>query len=183
VKSHPPPGVVQTQQRHSGVSLFNLYVHADAIRNNGASFFNFYVNAVRGEGRSEWEGRSELSPATEPELSLIAEGLIAEAEPAISMYPGKGKQTTGNVLLVASTPYYIYVKEEFKAEIIAKIDEIRGVPHLPSSNKHALLSKNFTMITPQFVQVLQDAFVDSVIIVGYGQKTPLISLKSMLDWH
>jgi hypothetical protein len=38
----------------------------------------------------------------------------------------------------------IYVKEEFKAEIIAKIDEIRGVPHLPSSNKHALLSKNIT---------------------------------------
>jgi hypothetical protein len=65
--------------------------------------------------------------------------------------------------------YYIYVKEEFKAEIIAKIDEIRGVPHLPSSNKHALLSKNITMVTPQFVQVLQYAFVDSVTkLRSYG---------------
>ena len=81
----------------------------------------------------------------------------------------KRQTDTGNVLLVASTPYYIYVKEEFKAEIIAKIDEIRGVPHLPSSNKHALLSKNITMVTPQFVQVLQYAFVDSVTkLRSYG---------------
>jgi hypothetical protein len=29
------------------------------------------------------------------------------------------------------------------------------------------------MITPQFVQVLQDSFVDSVTIVGYGQKAPI----------
>ena len=183
MKSHPPPrgcpNSTTPQQRLSFQSLRPRRRYPQ----QWCLFFNFYVNAARGEGRSEWEGRSELSTAAEPEFSLIAESLIAEAEPTISMYPGKGKQTTGNVLLVASTPYYIYVKEEFKAEIIAKIDEIRGVPHLPSSNKHALLSKNITMVTPQFVQVLQDAFVDSVIIVGYGQKTPLISLKSMLDWH
>jgi hypothetical protein len=85
-------------------------------------------------------------------IKIISAILGELTQVTISTYPGKGKQTTGNVLLVASTPYYIYVKEEFKAEIIAKIDEIRGVPHLPSSNKHALLSKNITMITPQFVQ-------------------------------
>ena len=106
-------------------------------------------------------------------VEIISAILGELTQVTISTYPGKGKQTAGNVLLVASTPYYIYVKEEFKAEIIAKIDEIRGVPHLPSSNKHALLSKIITMVTPQFVQVLQDAFVDSVTIVGYGQKAPI----------
>ena len=102
-------------------------------------------------------------------IKIISAILGELTQVTISTYPGKGKQTTGTVLLVASTPYYIYVKEEFKAEIIAKIDEIRGVPHLPSSNKHALLSKNITMVTPQFVQVLQYAFVDSVTkLRSYG---------------
>jgi hypothetical protein len=114
-------------------------------------------------------------------VEIISAILGELTQVTISTYPGKGKQRTGNVLLVASTPYYIYVKEEFKSEIIAKIDEIRGVPHLPSSNEHALLSKNITMVTPQFVQVLQDAFVDSVTIVGYGQKAPIAYGRKLMQ--
>jgi hypothetical protein len=114
-------------------------------------------------------------------VEIISAILGELTQVTISMYPRKGKQRTGNVLLVASALYYIYDKEEFKAEIIAKIDEIRGVPHLPSSNKHALLSKNITMVTPQFVQVLQDACVDSVTIVGYGQKAPIAQGQKLMQ--
>lgn len=66
-----------------------------------------------------------------------------------------------------------FVHENFKEDIIAKINKIRGVPHPHSANKHALLRKNITMVTPQFVQVLRDVLVDSVTIVGFAQKAPV----------
>ena len=84
-----------------------------------------------------------------------------------------GKQTTGNMLLVATKPYYMYVKEESKEDIIAVLDDIRKVPHPPATNKHALLKKTITMVASQFEKVLKDALVDSVTIVGYSQKAPL----------
>ena len=67
----------------------------------------------------------------------------------------------------------MYVNKEFKSEIIAKIDEIRRSSHGPSINKHALLYKNIIILAPQFVKLLQDAGVDTVTIVGYGQKATL----------
>jgi hypothetical protein len=87
-------------------------------------------------------GRIDILSAILGELSQVT----------ILTYPGRSKQTTGNVLLVASSPYYIYVNKEFKSEIIAKIDEIRRLPHRPSPNKHALLYKNITMVTSQCVK-------------------------------
>ncbi len=104
----------------------------------------------------------------------ILSAILGElSQVTISTYPGRSKQKTGHMLLVASSPYYIYVNEEFKAEIIAKIDEIRRSSHCPALNKHALLYKNITMVTPQFVKLLQDAGVDTVTIVGYGQKAKI----------
>jgi hypothetical protein len=99
----------------------------------------------------------------------------------ISSQPGRSKQKTGHMLLVASSPYYIYVNEEFKPEIIAEIDQIRRIPHRPSLNKHALLYKNITMETPQFVKLLRDAGVDTVTIVGYGQKATLAWGRNLMQ--
>ena len=106
-------------------------------------------------------------------VDIISAILGKLTQVTISNFPGKGKQTTNTMLLVASSCYYIFVHENFKEDIIAKINKIRGVPHPHSANKHALLRKNITMVTPQFVQVLQDVLVDSVTIVGFAQKAPV----------
>jgi hypothetical protein len=53
--------------------------------------------------------------------------------------------------------------------------------HLPALNKHALLYKNITMETPQFVKLLRDAGVDTVTIVGYGQKATLTWGRNLMQ--
>jgi len=112
----------------------------------------------------------------------ILSAILGElSQVTISTYPGRSKQKTGHMLLVASSPYYIYVNEEFKSEIIAKIDQIRRSSHRPALNKHALLYKNITMENPQFVKLLQDAGVDTVTIVGYGQKATLTWGRNLMQ--
>jgi hypothetical protein len=116
-------------------------------------------------------GKVDILSAIPGELSQVT----------ISTYPGRSKQKTGHMLLVASSPYYIYVNEDFKSEIIAKIEQIRRSSHRPAQNKHALLYKNITMETPQFVKLLGDAGVDIVTIVGYGQKATLTWGRNLMQ--
>jgi hypothetical protein len=92
---------------------------------------------------------------------------------SIASYIGREKPPTTNSLLVTVHPFYIFVNEDFKRNIIQELNKIRGITHKPATNEHVLLFKSITMASPQFVRVLQRVGVKSVTVIGYAQKAPV----------
>ena len=91
----------------------------------------------------------------------------------IPSYSGRVKPSTANTLLVTIYPFYIFVDEDFKHNIIQELNKIRRITHKPATKDNVLLFKSITMASPQFVRVLQRVGVMSVTVIGYGQKGPV----------
>ena len=91
----------------------------------------------------------------------------------IPSYSGRVKPPTANTLLVTIYPFYIFVNEDFKSNIIRELNKIRRITHKPATKDNVLLFKSITMASPQFVRVIQRVGVTSVTVFGYGQKAPV----------
>ena len=87
---------------------------------------------------------------------------------------GGAKKPGGNLtLLVAKTPYHVFVDKKFKEKIVRILGKKRGVDYKPATNENALLYKDITMASTDFIDLLQKSGVSDVTIVGYGQKASI----------
>ncbi len=72
--------------------------------------------------------------------------------------------------MVARTPYYVFVDKDFKEILLQYLNDKRGVMFEAATNENALLFKDITMASTDFIDMLQKVGVDHVTIMGYGQK-------------
>lgn len=77
-----------------------------------------------------------------------------------------------DLLCVAVTPFYIYVKKEFKSSIIAALSRHRGHPSIESSTnvQWTLLQKPMTLEQSEFVHILRVVGVTSVVVRQFGMR-------------
>ena len=69
-------------------------------------------------------------------------------------------------------PYYIYVAEYYKNNIIEYLRKpyIRGVSHPPATNKSLLLFKSITMNSKDFYEMLETVGIETVTLIGFGSR-------------
>ena len=96
-------------------------------------------------------------------------GELIQVTVSSAVWGGRSNNTT-RTLMVARTPYYVYIDKSFKEPILQALNHRRGVIFKPATNENALLFKDITMASTDFLDMLHHVGVRHVTIIGYGQR-------------
>ncbi len=82
----------------------------------------------------------------------------------IPSYDGKTKSRSTNTLLIASSPFSVFVNKDFKNAIIAWLNKKRNIFHKPATNDCALIFKNITLTIPHFMTMLEEVGIENITL-------------------